>query len=205
MPPIAKHEIVEAILAAAATKAPGDDTIPNQLWHILVKNSPVLVDTLHKLFNACVRNGFDPPQLQRSITVVLRKRGGRDYQVPRSRWPVALFNGLGKHRESVIAGGSPTRLPQLQGGGGAVKHSPFRQACFSIGDHPYQRCSGIRSFSTMRGWIANWVRFVVVRRFPSHLGVPRCRSRGDAIPIQGRSPDAAVVRNGPPIMHATRF
>lgn len=102
MPPIAKHEITNAIMAATATKAPGDDTIPNGFWHQAIR-IPVVLDTIHQLFNSCVRNGFNPPQLQRSVTVVLRKGGGRDYQVPKSWRPVALLNTLGKHLESVIA------------------------------------------------------------------------------------------------------
>ncbi|KAJ5901428.1 reverse transcriptase [Penicillium tannophilum] len=101
-PEITQHEIQEAIRAAPAGKAPGEDAIPNSLWHKLIK-IPVIMSTLHQLFNACVRTGYNPSHFQRSITVVLRKAGDRDYQEAKSYRPVALLNTIAKFLESIIA------------------------------------------------------------------------------------------------------
>lgn len=45
-PEITQHEIQEAIRATPAGKAPGEDAIPNSLWHKLIK-IPVIISTLH--------------------------------------------------------------------------------------------------------------------------------------------------------------
>ncbi|KAJ5552062.1 reverse transcriptase [Penicillium frequentans] len=101
-PEITPHEIEEAIQASPAGKAPGEDAIPNALWHKLIK-IPVVASTLHQLFNAYVRTGYNPGHFQRSITVVLRKAGDRDYQEAKSYRPVALLNTIAKFLESIIA------------------------------------------------------------------------------------------------------
>ncbi|KAJ5809036.1 reverse transcriptase [Penicillium pulvis] len=100
-PEITHHEIQEAIRATPAGKAPREDAIPNALWHKLIK-IPVVASTLHQLFNACVRIGYNPGHFQRSITVMLRKAGDRDYQEAKSYRPVALLNTIAKFLESII-------------------------------------------------------------------------------------------------------
>jgi ribonuclease HI len=101
-PSITAQEIQEAVRGAKAGKAPGEDGIPNSLWHKLIE-IPVILETLLQLFNACIRTGYNPSHFQRSITVVLRKQGKGDYQLAKSYRPVALLNTLGKFLESVIA------------------------------------------------------------------------------------------------------
>ena len=101
-PEITHHEIVEAVQSAPAGKAPGEDTIPNSFWHKVIQ-IPVVLNTLHQLYNACVRIGYNPAHFQRSITVVLRKPGDRDYQFAKSYRPVALLNTIAKFLESIIA------------------------------------------------------------------------------------------------------
>jgi ribonuclease HI len=101
-PPITTHEIQEAVKRAKAGKAPGDDGIPNSLWHKLIE-IPVILQVLSQLFNACIRTGYNPTHFQRSITVVLRKQGKDDYQLAQSYRPVALLNTLGKFLEAIIA------------------------------------------------------------------------------------------------------
>ena len=101
-PPIIAQEIQEAVKGAKAGKAPGEDGIPNSLWHKLIE-VPVILDVLVQLFNACIRTGHNPSHFQRSITVVLRKQGKSDYQLAKSYRPVALLNTLGKFLESVVA------------------------------------------------------------------------------------------------------
>ena len=101
-PEITRHEIQDAVRDAAAGKAPGEDGIPNSLWHKVI-SIPVVVDALHQLFNACVRTGYNPSHFQRSTTVVLRKGGERDFQLAKSYRPIALLNTVGKFLEAVIA------------------------------------------------------------------------------------------------------
>ena len=101
-PPITTLEIQEAVRTAKAGKAPGEDGIPNSLWHKLIE-VPVILQVLGQLFNACVRAGFNPTHFQRSVTVVLRKQGKSDYQLAKSYRPVALLNTLGKFLEAVVA------------------------------------------------------------------------------------------------------
>jgi hypothetical protein len=97
-----KHEIQDAVRLAPAGKAPGEDAIPNSFWHKVIE-IPVVLDTLHQLYNACVRVGHNPSHFQPSITVVLRKARDRDYQVAKSYRPVALLNTIAKFLESIVA------------------------------------------------------------------------------------------------------
>lgn len=101
-PPITTPEIQEAVRGAKAGKAPGEDGIPNSLWHKLIE-VPIILQVLGQLFNACIRTGYNPMHFQRSITVVLRKQGKSDYQLAKSYRPVALLNTLGKFLEAIIA------------------------------------------------------------------------------------------------------
>ena len=101
-PPITAQEIHDVVRTAKAGKAPGDDGIPNSLWHKLI-GIPSVLQVLEHMFNACIRTGYNPTHFQRSITVVLRKQGKSDYQLAKSYRPVALLNTLGKFLEAVIA------------------------------------------------------------------------------------------------------
>lgn len=101
-PLVTTQEIQEAVKGAKAGKAPGEDGIPNSLWHKLIE-TPVILETLVHLFNACIRTGYNPTHFQRSVTVVLRKQGKSDYQLAKSYRPVALLNTIGKFLEAVIA------------------------------------------------------------------------------------------------------
>ncbi|KAJ5313174.1 uncharacterized protein N7443_000058 [Penicillium atrosanguineum] len=101
-PPITAQEIQEAVRTAKAGKAPGEDGIPNSLWHKLIE-VPVILQVLGQLFDACVRTGYNPTNFQRSITVVLRKRAKSYYQLAKSYRPVAWLNTLGKFLEAVVA------------------------------------------------------------------------------------------------------
>jgi ribonuclease HI len=102
-PRIQPHEIVAAARAAPPDKAPGEDGIPNSVWHKVI-SVPKALEAMGEIFNACVEAGHNPAHFQRSITVVLRKPGeDRDYRMPKAYRPVALLNTLGKILESIIA------------------------------------------------------------------------------------------------------
>lgn len=64
---------------------------------------PTALDTISRIYNACVQLGTNPLNFQKSITVVLRKAGKKDYQLAKSYRAVALLNTLGKFLEAVIA------------------------------------------------------------------------------------------------------
>ncbi|KAG0160607.1 hypothetical protein PDIDSM_8137 [Penicillium digitatum] len=101
-PEITHQEIKQAVKASPPDKAPGEDGLPNSLWHKLIE-IPTVLDTISRIYNACIRLGTNPTHFQKSITVVLRKAGKRDYQLAKSYRPVALLNTLGKFLEAVVA------------------------------------------------------------------------------------------------------
>jgi ribonuclease HI len=101
-PEIPRHEIQRVVRSTPPDKAPGEDGIPNSFWHKIV-SIPVVLDTLYQVYNACIRIGYNPSHFQRSITVVLRKGGDRDYRTPKAYRPVALLNTLGKFLEAIVA------------------------------------------------------------------------------------------------------
>ncbi|KAG0157076.1 hypothetical protein PDIDSM_4260 [Penicillium digitatum] len=101
-PEITHQEITQAVKASPPDKAPGEGGLPNSLWHKLIE-IPAVLDTISGIYNACIRLGTNPSHFQKSITVVLRKAGKRDYQLAKSYRPVALLNTLSKFLEAVIA------------------------------------------------------------------------------------------------------
>ncbi|KAJ5393042.1 hypothetical protein N7465_012016 [Penicillium sp. CMV-2018d] len=101
-PEITHQEVRQAVKASPVNKAPGEDGLPNSLWHKLIE-TPAVLDTISQIYNACIRIGTNPSHFQRSITVVLRKAGKKDYQLAKSYRPVALLNTLSKFLEAVIA------------------------------------------------------------------------------------------------------
>ena len=99
-PEITMPEIKKAVRKAAPNKAPGTDNITNGILH---QTLDILLPHLHKLFNACLQQGYCPKHFKEAITVVLRKPGKDDYTQPKSYRPIALLNTLGKALEAVAA------------------------------------------------------------------------------------------------------
>lgn len=99
-PEITPQEIEKAVRRAAPNKAPGTDDIPTGILHQTVD---ILLPSLHRLFNACLQQGYCPAHFKESITVVLRKPGKDDYTQPKSYRPIALLNTLGKALEAIVA------------------------------------------------------------------------------------------------------
>jgi hypothetical protein len=54
-PEITLPEIEKAVRRAAPNKAPGTDEIPNGILH---QTLGILLPSLHKLFNACLQQGY---------------------------------------------------------------------------------------------------------------------------------------------------
>ncbi|KAL2696962.1 hypothetical protein AAEP93_002257 [Penicillium crustosum] len=82
-PEITYQEITQAVKSSPPNKAPGEDGIPNSLWHKLIEILTVL-DTISRIYNVCVQLGTNPSHFQKSITVVLRKAGKKYYQLAKS-------------------------------------------------------------------------------------------------------------------------
>ena len=99
-PGITPSEIEKAVRRAAPNKAPGTDDITNGVLH---QTLDILLPSLHKLFNACLQQGYCPAHFKETITVALRKQGKDDYTQPKSYRPIALLNTLGKALEVIIA------------------------------------------------------------------------------------------------------
>ena len=99
-PEITASEIEKAIRGAAPNKAPGIDAIPNGILH---KTLDIMLPSLQRLFNVCLRQGYCPAHFKGTTTVVLRKPGKDDYTQPKSYRPIALLNTLGKGLEIIIA------------------------------------------------------------------------------------------------------
>lgn len=99
-PEITTAEIEKAVRKASPNKAPGADGITNGILH---KTLDILLPHLHKLFNACLEQGYCPTHFKDTITVVLRKPGKDDYTQPKAYRPIALLSTLGKAMEAIIA------------------------------------------------------------------------------------------------------
>lgn len=99
-PAITASEIKKAVRTAAPNKAPGADGITNRVLH---ETLDILMPYLHKLFNACLEQGYCAAHFKETVTVVLRKPGKEDYSQPKSYRPIALLNTLGKVLDGVIA------------------------------------------------------------------------------------------------------
>ncbi|QQK42176.1 reverse transcriptase [Penicillium digitatum] len=53
-PEITHQEIKQAVKASPPDKAPGEDGLPNSLWHKLIE-IPTVLDTISRIYNACIR------------------------------------------------------------------------------------------------------------------------------------------------------
>ncbi|KAJ5413841.1 hypothetical protein N7509_000468 [Penicillium cosmopolitanum] len=102
-PPITEQEVLDAVHRAPPDKAPGEDAIPNRVWKVLVANCGNFAPIVTRIFDVCMRTGYNPSCFQTSITVTLRKGGPRDFRLPKSYRPVALINTMAKLLESIIA------------------------------------------------------------------------------------------------------
>ncbi len=96
---ITENEIRRAITQAPSKKAPGGDAIPNL---ILKEVLELILPHLHRIFNACMTNGYCPDHFRTSVTVVLPKPG-KDHSVPKGYRPIALLNTIGKAMEFILA------------------------------------------------------------------------------------------------------
>jgi hypothetical protein len=94
------HEILRAIALAPSKKAPGDDEITNG---ILKQVADVIMPHLHRIFNACLEEGYCPKHFRNAVTIALRKPGKSTYSAAGSYRPIALLNTIAKLQEFILA------------------------------------------------------------------------------------------------------
>lgn len=97
---ITKEILEEAITHLPKRKAPGPDTIPNE---VLQRIRSEIQEGLAQAMTRCLVGGQLPPKLKESHTVVLRKERKQDYSLPSSYRPIALENTIAKLLEKIIA------------------------------------------------------------------------------------------------------
>jgi hypothetical protein len=100
MPDITEKEVLDAIKAAAPFKAPGPDGIPNKILQVA---SHLLVAHLLMIMNQSLRLGYCPAHFRNCTTVVLRKPGKDNYNIPKAYRPIALLNTISKVMDAIIA------------------------------------------------------------------------------------------------------
>lgn len=94
------QEISKAIRALPGGKAPGPDTIANE---VLKQISSIISEGLARTYTKIFRTGNMPKCLKESLTVTLRKEKKKDYSLPGSYRPIALENTLAKLLEGCLA------------------------------------------------------------------------------------------------------
>ena len=100
-PPITDRDIVTAISLSGSDKAPGSAGIPNRILKYI---GHLITPDLNRIFNSSLHLGYYPRHFRDSITMVLRKPAGqeqKDYSLPKSYRPIALFNTISKILESA--------------------------------------------------------------------------------------------------------
>jgi ribonuclease HI len=99
-PVITKAQIRRHISSLSAYKASGPDGIPNV---VLQKTIDHTEDFLESLFQAIIRLGFYVDTWREFTTVVLRKPGKPNYEVPKAHRPIALLCTMAKVLTAIVA------------------------------------------------------------------------------------------------------
>jgi len=91
-------ELWQAARKLPSGKAPGPDTIPNEVIKLAVKRSP---EKFLGTFKACLTGGKFPRRWKRA-KLVLHKGAGKPPDQPSSYRQISLLDGLGKLLEQLI-------------------------------------------------------------------------------------------------------
>jgi hypothetical protein len=97
---ITRHEIEKAIASTISNKAPGGDGITSG---ILKQISATIVQHLHRIYNACLEEGYCPEHFRSAVTIALRKPGKSNYSTASSHRPIAFLNTISKTFEFLLA------------------------------------------------------------------------------------------------------
>jgi len=99
-PIISIEKISKLIRSLLNGKALGPDGIPNKVLKVVAL---VITKDLAEVASYCFANGIIPESLKESITIVLRKKGKKDYSLLGSYKLIALKNTLAKVLEKHVA------------------------------------------------------------------------------------------------------
>jgi len=99
-PTILIEEIGKLIRSLLNRKALGLDSILNKVLKVAAL---VIIKDLVEVASYCFASGIIPESLKKSITMVLRKKGKKDYSLLGSYRPITLKNTLVKVLEKYIA------------------------------------------------------------------------------------------------------
>lgn len=99
-PPITKEQVQKHIAKLSPYKAPGPDGIPNI---VLQKCVDILNVRLTRIFRAIfdLNTYYDP--WREFTTIVLRKPGKLNYEIPKAYRPIALISTMAKVLTSIVA------------------------------------------------------------------------------------------------------
>jgi hypothetical protein len=97
---VSTQEVLDELARLPNKKAPGPDKIPNEALKACREEiSPTIAELARAYFNI----GYFPSAFRETTTIVLRKKGKKDYSLPGSYRPIALENTLAKVIEGLIA------------------------------------------------------------------------------------------------------
>ncbi len=102
---VTPDEIKETIRKLPNGKAPGPDSIPNEVLKLI---APTVAENLAQAVTELLQTGNIPSSYKESVTAVIRKERKGDYTLPSSYRPIALENTLAKVIEKIVA----TRLAE---------------------------------------------------------------------------------------------
>ena len=97
---ITPEEVKKVIQKFPNGKAPGPDSIPNEVLKIIAST---VAEELAQAATDLLSTGNIPQSYKESITAVIRKERKGDYTLPSSYRPVALENTLAKVVERIVA------------------------------------------------------------------------------------------------------
>ena len=98
--PITDDQITRAIDNMLPYKATAPDTVPNC---VLKEAKQLLVPYLGPLFQATFNIGYYPEQWARTLTIVLKKPGKTNYEMPNAWRPISLSNGFARLLNACIS------------------------------------------------------------------------------------------------------
>jgi len=92
-------ELLRAVGKLPLGKAPGPDSIPNEVIRLAVRRSP---EIFLATFNACLIKNVFPPRWKRAKLVLLHKGADKPLDQPSSYRPISLLDGSGKLLERML-------------------------------------------------------------------------------------------------------
>ncbi|EJD45155.1 hypothetical protein AURDEDRAFT_64637, partial [Auricularia subglabra TFB-10046 SS5] len=90
---VSRDQIRRNISKLAPYKVPGKDGIPNV---VLKRCFDILIDYLDYIFSAIANYNFYYDRWKTIITVIICKPGRATYTLPKSFWPIALYDTIPK-------------------------------------------------------------------------------------------------------------